>query len=477
MSDDSTLGLGVAERDRDHAERRYVAALEALDAAAALPPVVVSNLAASEADLARINRAWGGAAAAGGPLRRLLAELSRLLPWRRRALHGAMIAAIHHQAEATRALVDATRNFQSHVVWYGQTIGTFARTQGSLTGSEDIDTIQRAFNGIASGWQIQWDSLQAREQRYDARTTSLTQAYEELRNLVGLTQQSTLSLKRAVDTLQSPASQAAPATAGGVPTAPPTPVSSAASVATPGTTAPDTNAFKYVAFEDRFRGSSDDIRARLLDYLPLFEGANNVLDIGCGRGELLDLFREHHIGARGIDVNQAMVQACRDRGLTADQADALAYLSSQPDASLGGLIAIQVVEHLEPAYLMQLIETAFHKLRPGAPLVLETINAACWAAFFESYIRDFTHVRPLHPDTLRYLVQACGFPTAEIRFRAPVADHDKLPTVRVVPPAQTGTPSAADAAIRDLVEAINGHAERLNSRLFTYRDFAVVARR
>ena len=468
MTGDSSLGLGSPERDRDQAERRYVAALEALDAAAALPPAVSSSVAASEADIARLDRIWNHGAAAGGPLRRWLAEFSRLLPWRRRALNGAVIAALHRQAEATRALVDATRHFQSHVVWYGQTVAAFSRNQRHLTASEDIESVQRAFNSIAADWQRHWDAMEARDQRSDARTSALTHAYEELRDIAGLAQQTTLSLKRAVETLQTagPSAAHAPAAREAAPAA-----------ALASATAPDTNAFKYLAFEDRFRGSSDDIRGRLLDYLPLFEGASNVLDVGCGRGELLELLRERGIDARGIDVNDAMVEACRDRGLVADRADALAFVSAQPDGSLGGLIAIQVVEHLEPAYLMQLIEAAFHKLRPGAALVLETINAACWTAFFDSYIRDFTHVRPLHPETLRYLVQAGGFSTAEIRYRAPVAEHDKLPVVRVSAPSVPETPASTDAAIRDLAEAINGHAERLNSRLFTYRDFAVIARR
>ena len=91
----------------------------------------------------------------------------------------------------------------------------------------------------------------------------------------------------------------------------------------------------------------------------------------------------------------------------------------QPDQSLGGLFAAQVVEHLEPRYLTQLLDLAFDKLRPGAPIVLETINPACWFAFFESYIRDITHVRPLHPDTLKYLLVASGFQTVDIRYRAP----------------------------------------------------------
>ena len=75
----------------------------------------------------------------------------------------------------------------------------------------------------------------------------------------------------------------------------------------------------------------------------------------------------------------------------------MGYLSSLPDGSLGGLFAAQVVEHLEPAYLLSFLELAFHKLRPGGRLVLETLNPSCWVAFFESYIRDITHVLAAAP--------------------------------------------------------------------------------
>jgi 2-polyprenyl-3-methyl-5-hydroxy-6-metoxy-1,4-benzoquinol methylase len=223
----------------------------------------------------------------------------------------------------------------------------------------------------------------------------------------------------------------------------------------------------YVGFEDQFRGSRDEIRARLADYVPVFAGRADVLDVGCGRGELLDLFREHGIAARGIDMNGAMVDACRARGLDAVTADAVAYLESVPDASLGGLIAIQVVEHLDPPVLIRFLETVFLKLRPGAPIVLETINAACWMAFFETYIRDLTHARPLHPDTLKFLVQATGFSHADVRFRAPVVESDRLPRVE--------GPTSPELA--PLVDAINAHADRLNARLFSAMDYAVVARR
>jgi len=129
-----------------------------------------------------------------------------------------------------------------------------------------------------------------------------------------------------------------------------------------------------------------------------------------------------------------------------------------------------VVEHLEPGYLMALIETAFHKLRPGGLIVLETINAACWLAFFESYIRDLTHVRPIHPDTLQYLLRASGFRDVRIEFRAPEADADRLEEVAPLPAdAPAGLPAVADV--------INANVARLNARLFTYLDYAAIGRK
>src|SRR5438046_9744133 len=98
--------------------------------------------------------------------------------------------------------------------------------------------------------------------------------------------------------------------------------------------------------------------------------------------------------------------------------DALAYLGGAGDGSLGGLVATQVVEHLEPSYLLQLVAAASQKLRPGAPIVVETINPACWLAFFSSYIRDITHVRPIHPETLQFLLRAAGFARVEVRYSA-----------------------------------------------------------
>ncbi len=235
----------------------------------------------------------------------------------------------------------------------------------------------------------------------------------------------------------------------------------------------DTNSWKYVGFEDLFRGSQDEIRSRLESYLPIFEGARDVLDIGCWRGEFLDLMRGRGIGARGLDLNHEMVEVCRSRGLDAIEGDALRYLRTLPDGALGGLSAAQVVEHLEPSYLMQLLDQAQRVLRPGSPIVLETINVACWLAFFESYIRDITHVRPLHPDTLKYLVTASGFVDVEVRFRAPVPPADRLqPAPKAL--RQVGDSAGALAAMAD---TFDGNMERLNRMMFTHLDYAVVGHR
>jgi SAM-dependent methyltransferase len=298
------------------------------------------------------------------------------------------------------------------------------------------------------------EALAARERRIEAAIAAIRSEHEELRTSVGVVHQAAHHLSKELTRRVATVSPEYTTTA------------SVAAATTPSASgALDTLSHKYVGFEDAFRGSPDAIRARLSDYVPLFAGASDVLDIGCGRGEFLGLLRERGVSGRGIDLNDAMVEVCREKGLDATKADALSHLRELPDGSLGGLFAAQVVEHLEPAYLTRLLDAAFEKLRPGAPIALETINPACWFAFFESYIRDITHVRPLHPDTLKFLLIASGFNQIEIRYRAPYPEHEKL------------QPVPGNAPIGDAIETINANVTKLNQLLFTYLDYAAVARR
>jgi SAM-dependent methyltransferase len=298
------------------------------------------------------------------------------------------------------------------------------------------------------------ESLAARERRIETATAAIIAAHEEIRTSLGQLQQTMHALKREVGRPGAFAPAAA--------------VASGTAAATAGQPlyATALDAPQYVGFEDRFRGSPEEIRRRLEDYLPIFEGRSDVLDVGCGRGEFLLLLRERGIGGRGIDLNPAMVEAARERGLDVTAADALAHLESLADGSLGGLFAAQVIEHLEPRYLLRLIDTGFAKLRPGAPIVLETINPACWFAFFSSYIRDITHAQPVHPETLQYLLVAEGYQRVEIRYRSPYPEQHKLQ------PVETASPALADWSA-----TLNENADKLNRLLFTHLDYAVVGYR
>jgi SAM-dependent methyltransferase len=334
--------------------------------------------------------------------------------------------------------------------------------------------VNGAVNALAEALAKRWESTIAREQRFESRVAGLSAAHEELRSLISISQQAAMTMKRELERfIQTPNSQQ-PTPNSPLPTSDLRPPTS-------GAFAPALDAYKYVGFEDQFRGSQETIRARLESYLPYFDGASDVLDVGCGRGEFLDLLKARGIGARGLDLNHEMVEVCRARGLEVAEADVVSYLERLPDGSLGGLFAAQVVEHLQPAYLLRFLDVAYHKLRPGAPIVLETLNPACWTAFFDSFIRDITHVWPLHPETLRYLVLASGFSAARIEFRSPVAPQDRLQAVAATDRGHLatdhGNPATDHTDYTDLLETFNANVEKLNARMFSFLDYAIVGGR
>jgi SAM-dependent methyltransferase len=355
---------------------------------------------------------------------------------------------LSRQQEFNAAVVDhINRNMALGLEMHHASVNTIEWMAGTIDGYRDArDEIQRHL-----------EALLARERRNDTAVRALAAQQDELRSALSVVQQAAHSLKREIQRLSAGA--------------PGTQTDPGSRIPDPGVNSQfdDVDSHKYVGFEDQFRGSPDEIRRRVEDYLPIFESASNVLDVGCGRGEFLELLRDRGVTARGIDINPAMVEVCRGKGLQAETGDALTYVRALPDSSLGGLFAAQVVEHLEPRYLMRLLDAAFDKLRPGAPIVLETINPACWFAFFESYIRDLTHVRPVHPDTLKYLLIATGFQRVEISYRAPYPEADKLQTLSL----GSGAPTSVD----DMIETLNANVEKINRLLFTYLDYAAIGRR
>lgn len=153
----------------------------------------------------------------------------------------------------------------------------------------------------------------------------------------------------------------------------------------------------YRGFEDVFRGDESFIRDRFRVYLPILQGHAPVLDVGCGRGELLELLRDASIPARGIDTDPGMVTRCQAKGLTVTQADAIAYLSSLEDDSLGAIVAAQVIEHLPYETLMEFFRLSHARLAPGGLLIAETVNPHSLEAF-KTFWTDLTHQAPIFPE-------------------------------------------------------------------------------
>jgi O-antigen chain-terminating methyltransferase len=436
--------LARLERERQAADRLYNDALTAVDRAIqSIPTLPDPPGPIDRSRLTQLSGAWNLLPSGPPPIDRSLKGRLRGLVWRtigppiqaQTQFNSTLVDHLHRTAEGQQQVADAVASlgraierelqalvrFQSLLVQYLQTITVY------------VDSKDRSLGG------------------------------RELRERLALTEQRMLALKRDVERALEGRALATTATT----TAPTAAATSGGAEAF----AASVDSVAYVAFEDRFRGSKTEIAARVDEYLPVLESVSDVVDVGCGRGELLALLRARGVGARGVDANQAMVDVCRSQGLDVDHGDALAYLERQRDGSVGGLVAIQVVEHFEPGYLTRFLQTAYHKMTPGAPLILETINAACWMAFFECYIRDLTHQRPLHPETLRYLVQASGFSAADVRLRRPVTEEDRLDHV-------TGPWTGAGAeSVARVAAALNAHAEKLNARLFSSMDYAVVARR
>jgi len=473
--------------ERDEADARYNDALTAVDRALR-PPVAIPQPASAldEHQLASLNQTWNtlpaepprGAGLRGrltgfiwgvvGPyLQRQLTFNSQLVDHLNRNANAAREANRSTEATVTalRDHVAAIAEFQARLMQYLQQITAYVDTKDRDTAGGAL-VLNASLSGLAENVAKHAESMAAREHRYEARATALSASHDELRAMIGVAQQALVSLKREVERLSTsaerhPAGGSSPGSSRIPDLAPRIPDSAASAAFTP-----SLDAYKYVGFEDQFRGSREAIRARFESYLPLFDGKSDVLDVGCGRGEFLDLLNMHGVSARGIDLNHEMAEVCRARGLDVTEADAVGYLSGLADASLGGIFSAQVVEHLQPGYLLRFLELAFVKLRPGGRLVLETLNPACWVAFFESYIRDITHVWPLHPETLKYLVVASGFNKATIEFRSPVPQEDRLQPIAVG--------AGSDARFADLAEAFNENVEKLNSRMFTYLDYAVI---
>ena len=192
---------------------------------------------------------------------------------------------------------------------------------------------------------------------------------------------------------------------------------------------PVESARTYALFEERFRGTREEIRERQLDALrfvaPFVGSESPVLDIGCGRGEWLELLRDAGIRAYGVDLNGAMVQQALEAGVDARHENALEHLSdSVEESSLQAVTAFHLVEHVPQSVLIQLVRLVFRSLQPGGQLLVETPNPTNVAVGAAAFYLDPTHRRPVHPQYLSFLAEASGFTDVQVHFVHPVQEPE-----------------------------------------------------
>ena len=215
----------------------------------------------------------------------------------------------------------------------------------------------------------------------------------------------------------------------------------------------------YFDFENHFRGSIESIKNAQRFYLKYFAGKNHVLDIGCGRGEFLSLLRENGIAAEGADVYEPYVEYCRMNGLKAVCMDGIDYLASLDKTD--GIFVGQVVEHLEAHDIIRLCNTACEKLTEGGCIVIETPNPTSLAIYTNAFYIDPSHVKPVHPLTMKYYLEKAGFRNIEIIYPESSRPPHAIPELKC---------SSAENA-----DEFNRAMKTVSDIIFGSQDYAVVA--
>lgn len=220
--------------------------------------------------------------------------------------------------------------------------------------------------------------------------------------------------------------------------------------------------FSNSRFEESFRGTREELLKRYRDLAIRFHRCAPVLDIGCGRGEFLELLADEGIPGRGVELDPLLVEECKARGFDVEHADGLDVLRRLEDGTLGGISLIQVIEHLTPQQTVELVLLARDKLRAKGQMIIETVNPQSLYVYAHAFYLDPTHTQPVHPAYLAFLVQEAGFTSVEIDWRSEPPSADILDEVHV----------------QDAVgKTLNENVRRLNTLLFAPQDYALIATR
>ena len=221
----------------------------------------------------------------------------------------------------------------------------------------------------------------------------------------------------------------------------------------------DYESIDYFDFENHFRGSIDSIKKSQEFYLKYFRDKKNVVDIGCGRGEFLSLLKDNGISAKGVDIYPPYVDYCNMKGLSAVCGDGSQFLSGLD--CVDGIFVGQVVEHLEVHEIIRLCNTAYEKLSSGGCIVIETPNPTSLAIYTNAFYIDPSHVKPVHPLTMKYYLEKAGFRNIEIIYTETSRADCGIPELKVQNAEQ--------------LDEFNKSMKRVSELLFGSQDYAVIA--
>ena len=176
----------------------------------------------------------------------------------------------------------------------------------------------------------------------------------------------------------------------------------------------------YAALEERFRGDPSEVKRRQRAYIPYLRSSGvisdtrPVLDLGCGRGEWLEVLRDDGVLASGVDLNALVVRECTERGLNVAEVDAISALSTRADQSLGAITGFHIAEHLSLESLINLIDVSFRTLHFGGVLIFETPNPVNIQVGSCNFYLDPTHRNPIPPAVLKFYLESRGFEEVEV---------------------------------------------------------------
>lgn len=231
-------------------------------------------------------------------------------------------------------------------------------------------------------------------------------------------------------------------------------------------------------FDGRFRGHSPNIKQMQAKFVHCFDQCNNVLDIGCGSGEILELLGDMGIGAHGVDLDADAVAYCKSRGLRVEQIDAISYLGEIEDDSLDGVFIDKIAEHMMPNYLVEALALCYRKIKPNYYIVIKNMN---FISLSKNIQLDIVHgyKNRIHHETMEFLLESCGFKVTETTFLS--QDSDMLRKRTVV------DDNGIKAFIKRACNAIKGrdacqkviynNSYKFNKTINISRDYLVIGRK